>query len=256
MFFVLSKVLASLVQPLVIVFLLLLASVLVRGKRWRKALAIAGITLLFCFSNGFIANEVVRLWELPGKPYAEMRPYDVAIVLTGVAIHKSLGPSDRTHFYLGADRVIHTVQLYKLGLIKRIIISGGTGRVLVEGEPEALQLKKSFVVMGVPDSVLYTDPSSDNTYENAIESKKLILSLGVDVKDCLLITSAFHMRRALACFRKAEMDIDYFTCDFRSTERSFTPDMLLVPRLDAVLIWQKLLKEWVGFVAYKVAGYI
>lgn len=256
MFFVLSKVLASLIQPLVIVFLLLLASVLVRGKKWRRALAVAGVALLFFFSNGFIANEVVRLWELPGKSFAEMRAYDAAIVLTGVAVHKSLGPSDRTHYYLGADRVIHTAQLYKLGLIKRVIISGGVGRVLEEGEPEALQLKKSLIVMGVPDSVLYTDPSSDNTYENAVESKKLTALLGIDVKNCLLVTSAFHMRRALACFRKAEMNIDYFTCDFRSTERSFTPDTLLVPKLDAVLIWQKLLKEWVGFAAYKVAGYI
>lgn len=256
MFFVLSKVLASLIQPLVIVFLLLLTSVLVRGKKWRRGLAIAGVSLLFFFSNGFIANEVVRLWELPGRRFEEMKPYDAAIVLTGVAAHKSFGPQDRTHFYLGADRVIHTVQLYKLGLVKRIIISGGTGRVLTEGEPEALQLKKSFIVMGVPDSVLHTDPSSDNTYENAVESKKLVTSLGIERKDCLLVTSAFHMRRALACFRKADMDIDYFTCDFRSTERSFTPDILLIPKLDAVFIWQKLLKEWAGFVAYKVAGYI
>jgi uncharacterized SAM-binding protein YcdF (DUF218 family) len=256
MFFILSKVLSSLIQPIVIVFLILLASVLVKGKRWRRTLAIAGVALLFFFSNAFIANEVMRLWELPGTPFTEMKPYDVAIVLTGVAVHKSLGPSDRTHYYLGADRVIHTAQLYKLGLIKKVIISGGVGRIMAEGEPEAWQLKKSLVVMGVPDSVLYIDPSSDNTYENAVESKKIVKTLGIDVQDCLLVTSAFHMRRALACFKKADMSIDYFTCDFRATERSFTPDVLLVPKLDAVLIWQKLLKEWAGFVAYKVAGYI
>lgn len=256
MFFVLSKVLANLIQPLVIVFLLLLTSVLVRGKKWRRAFAIASVSLLFFFSNGFIANEVVRLWELPGTPFTEMKQYDVAIVLTGVAVHKSSGPSDRTYYYLGADRVIHTAQLYKLGLIKRVIISGGVGRIVEAGEPEALQLKKSLVVMGVPDSVLYTDPSSDNTYENALESKKIVTALGINVRDCLLVTSAFHMRRALACFKKADMHIDYFSCDFRAAERSFYPDALLVPKLDAVLIWQKLLKEWAGFVAYKLAGYI
>jgi len=64
------------------------------------------------------------------------------------------------------------------------------------------------------------------------------------------------MRRAIACFRKAGADMDYFTCDFRSHARTFTPDVLFVPKLEAVLVWQKLLKEWIGFVAYKIAGYV
>ncbi|NBP70930.1 MAG: YdcF family protein [Cytophagia bacterium] len=151
---------------------------------------------------------------------------------------------------------MHTAHLYKLGLIKKVILSGGIGKILEKSEPEAIQLKRSLMVMGVPDSVIYTDPSSDNTYENAMESKKIIDSLGIPVGDCLLVTSAFHMRRARACFKKAGMDIDYFTCDFRSSPRSFTPDILLVPRLEGLLIWQKLLKEWVGMVVYKMVGYI
>lgn len=229
---------------------------MVKGKKWRKSLRLTGIGLLLFFSNQFIANEVSLWWELPSKPYTEIKTYNAAIVLTGVVAHRSSGPKDRTYFYIGADRVIHTVQLYKLGLVKKIILSGGTGSVLEEREPESLKLKRSLLVMGIPDSVIYTDAGSDNTYENAVESKKLLDSLGIKKQDCLLVTSAFHMRRALACFRKANMDMDYFTCDFRSAPRSFALDVLLLPKIDAIHIWQKLLKEWVGFAAYKVAGYI
>lgn len=256
MFFLLSKILSYLIQPVMIVSLLLLASLLVREKQWRRFLRLTGIGLLFFFSNSFIANEVVSLWELPGKPFAEMKSYEVAIVLTGVAVNKSSGPADRTYYSLGADRVVHTAHLYRLGLIKKVILSGGIGKILEKSEPEALQLKRSLVVMGVPDSVIYTDSSSDNTYENAVESKQLVDSLGIPINECLLVTSAFHMRRARACFVKAGMDIDYFTCDFRSVPRSFTPDVLFVPKLEGLLIWQKLLKEWVGFAAYKAAGYL
>jgi len=64
------------------------------------------------------------------------------------------------------------------------------------------------------------------------------------------------MRRSLACYRKAGLDIEPFTTDFYSNPRSFYPDNLLIPKLEAFMTWQKLVKEWVGMLAYKVAGYI
>ncbi len=53
-----------------------------------------------------------------------MKPHDLGIVLTGATIPNRL-PNDRIYFARGADRVTHTVQLYKLGLLKKILISGG-----------------------------------------------------------------------------------------------------------------------------------
>lgn len=256
MFFILSKTIGYLVQPIVIVSVLLIASLVVRNQTWKKRIFIAGISLLLFFSNEFIANEAMNRWELPTKKFSDLKEYEVAVLLTGIAVSESRGPNDRVYLYLGADRLLHTVQLFKLGIVKKVLISGGSGKLIDDGSRESLKLKSAMIMMGVPDSVIYTDASSDNTYENAVESKRIIDSLGIQKESCLLVTSAFHMRRSLACFRKAYMDIDYFTCDFRSHPRSFNLDTLIVPKLDAILIWQKLLKEWVGFVAYKVAGYI
>lgn len=256
MFFVLSKVLQYAVQPIVIVTICLAIGLIIRQNRWKRFFLISGFSLLMLFSNQFIANEVMMLWELPSKPYATIRNYDAAVMLTGIAVAKSKGPEDRVYLYLGADRLNHTVELYKLGKVKKIIVSGGIGYLDREVVPEAIRLKSLMTMMGVPDSVVFVDHSSDNTYENALESKRLLDSLKIRPENCLLITSAFHMRRAIACFKKAEVEMDYFTCDFRSQPRTFEWHVLFVPKLDAILIWQKLLKEWVGFIAYKFAGYI
>ncbi|NBW36750.1 MAG: YdcF family protein [Cytophagia bacterium] len=256
MFFVLSKLLSFMIQPLFIVAVLLIASLIVRKPKLKKGLLIAGIGCLMFFSNDFIANEVIAWWELPTQTYSEMRTYEAAVLLTGVAQHKNNGPKDRVYLYVGADRVNHTVELYKRGIVKKIIISGGISDTDFEGTQEAILLKRLMLVMGVPDSVMWLDPYANNTHENAVNSKLMMDSLQLKPEACLLITSAFHMRRALACFKKQQIEMDYFTCDFRARPRTFKFDKLLIPNLEAVIIWQKLLKEWVGMVVYKMVGYI
>ncbi|GCC53080.1 YdcF family protein [Chryseotalea sanaruensis] len=256
MFFVLSKLLNFLIQPLFIVALLLLLSLVIRKPKLKRIFLITGFINLLFFSNDFIANEVVTWWELPTQAYKEMRAYEAAVLLTGVAQHKNTGPTDRVYISTGADRVNHTVELYKRGIIKEIIISGGISDPDYEGTPEAILLRDLMKVMSVPDSVIWLDPYANNTYENAVNSKVMMDSLQLQPKDCLLVTSAFHMRRALACFNKQNIAMDYFTCDFRSRPRTFKFDTLLIPKLEAILIWQKLLKEWVGILAYKMAGYV
>ena len=52
-------------------------------------------------------------WEIKTKAYADMKPHELGIVLTGATLPFRI-PDDRVYFQRGADRVIHTVQLYKL----------------------------------------------------------------------------------------------------------------------------------------------
>jgi uncharacterized SAM-binding protein YcdF (DUF218 family) len=113
-----------------------------------------------------------------------------------------------------------------------------------------------MIVMGVPESDIITESDTRNTYESAVAVKKMLNQLGYKNVDCLLITSAFHMRRSLACYRKADLNIDNFTTDFYAHKRTFYVDSFLIPKVEAIVIWHKLVKEWVGFAAYKAAGYI
>ncbi len=120
MFFILSKTLSFLVMPFTMVCLLVLASLLIKNKRWKKLCFWTGLVLMFFFSNDFIANEMMRAWEVKTTAYSDMQPRALGIVLTGVTM-SDLRPDDRVYFHRGADRVTHTVQLYKLGLIAKIL---------------------------------------------------------------------------------------------------------------------------------------
>jgi uncharacterized SAM-binding protein YcdF (DUF218 family) len=254
MFFVLSKTLNFLATPLTIICLCLLVSAFIKNVKWKKKLFWTGVILLFFFSNDFIANACMHAWEIEAKPFNTLRKYKLGIVLTGATV--SLKPDDRVYFVRGADRVTHTVQLYKLGFVEKILISGGSGRLLSQEEPEADQFKKAMILMGIPEEAIIIENETRNTYESAVQVKKLLRELGYQGSDCLLITSAFHMRRSLACYRKAGLEPDTFSTDFYSRPSDYYIDSLLVPNINALVVWHKLMREWMGFVAYKVAGYI
>ena len=255
MFFILSKTLSYLVMPLSIVMALLITSRIVRSHRCRKGLLWGALILFFIFSNEFIANELMKSWEIETKPFSSMRKYKLGIVLTGTVMPQ-LKPDDRVYFSKGADRIVHTVQLYKLGLIEKILVSGGSGRVVDIKEREADRFREVMMLMGIPDSVILLENQTRNTYESAREVKKMLETLGYSREDCVLITSAFHMRRSLACYEKAGIGMDTFSTDFYAHHSRYYPDAFFIPKVEALVIWNKLVKEWVGMIAYWVAGYI
>src|SRR5690606_27121972 len=103
MFFTLSKILGYLTSPLVWVCLLLVASLVAKKSVWKRRLFYTAIGLLLFFSNDFIANEAMRLWEVPPTPYSEINQvYTYGILLTGVT-STDKQPDDRVYFLRGAD---------------------------------------------------------------------------------------------------------------------------------------------------------
>jgi uncharacterized SAM-binding protein YcdF (DUF218 family) len=253
MFFILSKTLSYLFMPLTVVFICFLISVFIKHPQWKKKMFWCGLILLWFFSNEFISNELMRAWEIPATLFKDMPKHKIGIVLTGSTI--PLEPNDRVYFQRGADRVVHTVQLYKMGLLEKILISGGSGRLIETDEREADAFKKVMLLMEVPEEDILTESETRNTHESAVAVKAMLDTLHYQAKDCVLITSAFHMRRSLACYQKVGLALDCFTTDFYSHPRKFHFDTLLLPKLDALNTWNKLFKEWLGMVAYKLAGY-
>jgi uncharacterized SAM-binding protein YcdF (DUF218 family) len=208
---------------------------------------------LVFFSNEFIANEVMGWWELDPIPFSSIdKTYDVGIILTGVTSNDKL-PEDRVYFSHGADRVTHTVDLYKRGVIKRVLVSGGSGRLVTTARQEAGEIRKALIMMGVPDSVISLEAESRNTHESAVNVRQY---LNHNDKEILLITSSFHMRRSIACFQNERIEAEAFPVDFYTHPRYFTLDVLIIPKVGAIEVWHRLIKEWVGMLAYKTAGYI
>lgn len=255
MFFVLSKVLAFLAQPLAIIVILLVSAWIVRNARWKKIFYRCGFGVLIFTSNFFIANEVMRAWEVPVTTFRSItKTYDFGIVLTGVT-KTEMVPKDRVYFNRGADRATHTLQLYRLGIIRKILISGGSGRLNGTGVKEADDLADFMKLAGVPEADIVIENTSKNTHESAVEVNAILKQMD-GPKELLLITSGYHMRRSLACFRKEGITIDGFTAEPVAEPRRYTPTELLLPRLEAMAMWQTMIREWVGFAAYWAAGYV
>lgn len=255
MFFVLSKILNVFTKPLVLLGLLAWAAWRIRNPTWKARARYLLLGLLFLFTNDFLTNEILRAWEIAPPAFASLqKPYTYGILLTGVTRYDT-SPDDRVHFHKGADRVLHTVELYKRGIIRKIMVSGGTGRLSGAHRKEADELAYVLQLAGVPAEDILIENESRNTHESAVLARSLLGDAYAQER-CLLITSAFHMRRSLGCFRKQGWQVDPFSADVRSHDRLFHLDVLLIPNIEALSHWQTLLKEWVGMVAYRVAGYL
>jgi len=256
MFFVFSKILNFLISPFSWITITLILTLLYRKKSLGKRFLIVSIVLLFFFGNEFIANEIMSAWE--GKPvsFSEYKSeYDVAVILGGVT-RTDMEPRDRVYFDRGADRIVHPLFLFRMGKIKKFLVSGGTGRLVNPKYSEAPALAKALVLFGVPKEDVLIESNSRNTHENAVFSKDIIskeFPRGVKI---LLVTSAFHMKRAKGCFAKSGLEFDVLKTDFLAHPRQFTPDILILPSYNAFFFWNKLNKEWLGMIAYKIAGYL
>lgn len=176
--------------------------------------------------------------------------YRTGVLLTGMT--SGLIDKPGIHFESGADRFTETVALYHAGVIDHIIISGGSGLISDPKYSESPLLAELAVTYGVPDSVIYVESNSRNTYENALFSKQVLSDLGTD--SCLIITSSFHMKRARHCFEKQGLTVATYPTDFRAEKFSLTI-YNVVPSIGALATWDTLLHEWFGMVYYMLRGY-
>lgn len=251
MFFILSKTLFYLLMPLTWVLACLLISIFLKRPSLKKRFFRIALGLLFFFTNPFFVNEALLAWEIIPTKIQNLKTYDIGIVLTGVS-NAQKEPKDRLYLNKGGDRLIHTLQLYKMGKIKKILISGG--HYFEEDIHEGREMKKIFVWAGIPEEDIILEEKSLNTRENALFSAKILQEHFAD-KSYLLITSAFHLRRAKSCFQKTGIKTDIFAVDFYSQNRSWLPSHWLVPNEKSLYYWYVLLHEIVGYVVYKIVGY-
>lgn len=256
MFFYLSQFLSFLVMPLTIVLMFLISGTVLIRRKVGKKLLIGGLVLLLFFTNQYIANYAIYLWEPDFKPMATLPEYEVGIVLTGVTnLNKTA--FDRTFFNKGADRVTHAMQLYKLGKIKKILITGGQGINPTNPNAEADLLADFLILAGVLSKDILIENQAVNTRQNALFAKNTLEQEAYNLKaEYLLITSAFHMRRSKACFDQVGLLTVPFPVDYYASDPQFTFKSLLQPHPDGLLKWHILFKEWMGLIAYKIAGYI
>ena len=180
--------------------------------------------------------------------------YDYAVVLGGMCWYNE--KLEKPQFQRSVDRLLQALWLLKQKKIRKIIFSGGSGSVAYPNQKEGVFLKRWLKQTGFEDSCFVFEAESKNTHENAMMTKPILEKLNYKSKKVLLITSAFHMKRAMSCFEKMGIRglIPYVT-DGYAGSRKFEWDHCFIPSPEAWQRWEIIFHESIGYLTYKIMGY-
>ncbi|MEA3446714.1 MAG: YdcF family protein [Bacteroidota bacterium] len=254
MFFYLSKLLSFILSPVIWIVALLAVAVFTKKDKRKKRYLFWAFLVVVIFSNSFLLDEVMRHWERPAiKSTSIEKKYDFGIVLTGGVLYDA--QVDRIDFKAGSDRLFQAIDLYKNNHIKKILISGGSPTIFKRGYTEAGVWKDYLLKIGIPARDIIVESESRNTHENAVNSTKIILDEKKNPK-CLLITSAYHIKRAKDCFTQSKLEVDVYPVDRFAGPRKFNFNHLLVPSAQSLHEWYIFIHEFTGYYIYALMGYV
>ncbi len=194
---------------------------------------------------------MVSWWQPPVTQLAANKTYSVGILLGGMSMFDKY---DTGYFGNNADRFIQVANLYHSGTISKVLISGGTGRLLQSEPSEAGFLLKELLRNGVKREDIIIEEQSRTTYENAIYSKQILNSLKLPAP-YIVVTSAIHMPRSEKVFKKAGYNnFITYPCDYKVIDSKFSLEDTIAPDIKLLSDWQYLIKEMVGIIAYQLTG--
>jgi|SRR5215217_787112 len=245
MYFILSKILLFIIVPVNWVLVLFVVAAVKFNKPNGRRYLIAAITLFYLFSVPLLLKGFTRLWDVKATvSKADDRHYSCVIVLGGFSGSDGQGGG---RFTWAADRFIIGAQQVASGKASHILISGGDGSLVTDGFREAPWAKQELKNLGIADSVILTESKSRNTLENATFTKAILNSNQLR-PPYLLVTSAFHMRRAKMIFNKMGIEVVPYSCSYLTNNHVFELTDVL-PHAGILSNWSFYTKELVGYVA-------
>jgi len=246
----LSLLLHPLTQALLLLALALLLLLLRRQRSAFCSLALGLGWLYLCSTAGF-ADYLMGTLEDDFPPRAmSATPEAGAIVVLGGAIRGDTHMGTLGDLNQQADRLVYAAALYKAGKAPRLLLTGGGA----DGTRSEAEIMRDLLqVMGVPARAMLLEDKSRDTHQNALYTAVMLNKLGI--QRVLLVTSAFHMRRAEALFRGQGLEVIPAPTDY---QRLVAP--VSVPRwLPSVGdLWQSTnaLHEILGFWVYRYRGWL
>jgi uncharacterized SAM-binding protein YcdF (DUF218 family) len=260
-FVYLSKLLPEVVYPLTLAYLSLFV-VLFGGPlaRWRRAVLASAIGVLWLGGNDWVSEALTRSLERQYLPEADP-PAAGAIVVLGGATEPALPP--RTDVELGdaGERLMHAARLFQRGKAPIVLVCAGRPEYSARPTPEAPDMAEVLRRFGVPKDAILEEDRSRNTFENAVEAKRMLEPL--HLHRILLVTSALHMPRAVGLFRHQGFEVVPAPADFkvvdvqrRSSDLPFARILLsaLIPSAEALAATTKALREHLGIAVYSALG--
>ena len=255
MFFVLSKILGFFANPSNLIISLGLVGVVMLLTPWRRAgfwLATVSMVVLAVLGLLPIGNALLLPLEDRFPAWQAEGAAPAGIVVLGGAITPDVSAArHEVALNEAAERLTAAAALARHYPEARIIYSGGSG-ALIYGEgneaPLALALLES---LGVAAERIALEDRSRNTIENAIFSKTI--AQPKSGQRWLLVTSAYHMPRAVGAFRSAQFPVEPYPVDWRTRGKEDV-FRLFATLGDGLRRTDTAVHEWVGLFAYWLTG--
>jgi len=195
--------------------------------RWRRRLAIAVLVAGAAAAALLIAAHA---WVSEAGAYvrtaADLSPR-TAVIVPGARVYPSGEPSLPL-----ADRLDCAVDLYRAGVVRRVLVSGDHGQAAYD-EPNAM--RRYLLARGVADADIFLDHAGFRTLDTMARAARVF-----GVRDAVVCTQAFHLERAVFLARRAGIDAVGVAADrhaYPSATFDLVRERLAVARaaVDAVL---------------------
>jgi uncharacterized SAM-binding protein YcdF (DUF218 family) len=252
MFYVASKVLWFFADPITLGLVSAFLGAVLARRAFRLSRALtaigAGALLIVCFLP--VGVLLLRPLEerFPAPPPNAPPPY--GIIILGGVINPDLSVAHgQTSLDEGAARLTEAVILSRRFPEARIVFSGGSAYKL----SEAAEARDLLTALGVDASRIEIETRSRNTDQNARFTAALVKPN--PAQSWWLVTSAWHMPRAMGLFRKAGFAVRAFPVDYHTfgDSRDFLPNREPVRGLK---LFEVAVHEWIGLAAYRLTGKI
>ncbi|GAA6201298.1 YdcF family protein [Aquicoccus sp. SU-CL01552] len=256
LFFVISKLVGFLIRPESwIIAAVALTTLAIAVNRRRLALATGGLTLVF-----LLTLSILPLGEMLLRPIESEFPVDPPlvhvdgiIVLGGAEDARATAAWGQPQLNEGAERFTAALALARRFPEARVLFTGGSSalRSLIgKSDREATVAARFFATQGLIRDRLILEGRSRNTAENAKLSLKLV-NPDPD-QTWVLVTSAFHMKRAMRSFANAGWaGLVPYPVDFRTGKVASGIGWNLARNLTVL---NTAIKENIGLMAYRFAG--
>ena len=183
--------------------------------------------------------------QYPPKEAMAYPDADAIVVLGGGALPNLNGDWNEYPADTDTTRIGFGLKLFRSSKANVILLSGG--------ELEAEQMAGKLLQQGVPENVVQTETSSMSTHENAIYSAAILKR--EKRQRILLVTSAMHMPRAIASFRRQGLIVIPAPALESTPDAKSKPGISWWPNRPALLLSYHCLREYFGLWAYRLIGW-
>jgi uncharacterized SAM-binding protein YcdF (DUF218 family) len=253
--FYLSKIFWLAAQPLSLAFIAIVLGCIAGFSGWRRLgggfATLAGLILFVTLYTSAGAVALQTLEDRFSRPRTEPDNLGCMIVLGGAFETEVTTRRGGIELNQAGDRFVEALRLLRAHPQSRVLVSGGDGSLSGAYEGDAAASARFFSIFGIAPERLVGEATSRTTYENVVNTKDILVR--EKLQGCLLITSAFHMPRAVGLFRKAGIDMTPWPTDYRTAGNVRLMPDFSQPTANAQLT-ATALREWIGLLGYFLSG--